>query len=57
MAKAKPSAETTTVTAVVAVEYDQVRYEAGETLDVRGGDLPQLLAVGAVTSPDAAAAE
>lgn len=48
MAKAKPNTPPVTVTALVPVNYDGTDYAAGEQLDVRPDDLPQLLNVAAV---------
>lgn len=45
-----------TVVALVPVEYDGVRYEANESVEVRADDLPQLVEVGAVQAPEGAAA-
>jgi hypothetical protein len=47
---------TTTVTALVPVQYDLKPVAVGETFDVRAEDLPQLLEVAAVEVLAAAAA-
>lgn len=49
MAKAKPSTSAPiAVTALTAIIYDDVRFEAGDAIELREGDLQQLLDVAAV---------
>ena len=43
------------VTALVPVMYDHVRYEPGETLEIKEAELPQLLEVNAVKLVEAEA--